>query len=160
MKVIDHQREFRNALGSFATGIAVVTTIDTTGNPIGMTINSFASVSLDPPLVLWSIGKSSAYLNAFITSQRFAIHVLKSDQEAISNAFAARDDNKFELVDWLAGPHGIPLLHECCSRFVCGVEQRHEGGDHIILVGRVMDFEYRDSEPLLFHCGQYKSLAR
>ncbi len=158
MKVTDHQRELRNALAAFATGVALVTTADDAGAPVGMTINSFASVSLNPPLVLWSIDKKSVWFDTFTRCNHFAIHVLTHDQQEISNTFAARNNNRFDLVNWQPDPHGTPLLDDCCSRFVCRTEHRYDGGDHIILVGRVLDFEYRDSLPLLFHRGEYKSL--
>ncbi|WIO74838.1 flavin reductase family protein [Porticoccaceae bacterium LTM1] len=159
MKVIDHKREFRNALGTFATGVTVVTSASDTGEPIGMTVNSFASVSLDPPLVLWSIDKRSRYLETFTKTDHFAIHILKREQEALSNLFASSENDKFTNLQWQPDSNGTPLLPDYETRFVCTTEHCYEGGDHIIIVGKVRDFDYHGGSPLLFHCGRYKSVA-
>jgi flavin reductase (DIM6/NTAB) family NADH-FMN oxidoreductase RutF len=154
------QREFRNALSSFSTGVAVVTTADLEGQPLGMTINSFASVSLDPPLTLWSIHKACGYIDEFLASKEFAIHVLKRDQENVSNAFSATENDRFSSVQWSANDNNTPLLMDYCSRFVCTPEHNYDGGDHIIMVGRVTSFDHNiDADPLVFHSGQYKHLA-
>lgn len=154
-------RAFRNALGGFATGICVVTTQADTGRPVGMTINSFSSVSLDPPLVLWSIGRTSPSFPVFTTADRWAINVLAEDQEALSNAFAKSSKDKFGGVDWLPGIGGAPILPGTVARFECVTEHLYDGGDHIILVGRVEAFEHDgDRAPLLFAAGRYGRLAR
>ena len=156
MTTSDKQRELRNALGSFATGVTVVTTAKQDGSPEGMTANSFSSVSLDPPLVLWSIAKSSSCFDTFINAGHFAIHILTHQQQSVSNIFASRENRKFEQIDWQADNNNTPLLTDCAARFTCSVEHRYEGGDHIILVGRVEDFDHSHAEPLLFHSGKYK----
>ena len=151
------QKEFRNALGMFATGITVVTTTTPEGEPVGMTVNSFASVSLDPPLVLWSVGDHANSYELFTQTKHFAIHVLRKDQEALSNLFASRGEDKFGGLDWQIGEYGSPILPEYAACFQCTTEYTYPGGDHMIMVGRVTNFEDRgDEEALLFFRGQYR----
>lgn len=147
--------EFRTALGSFATGVTIVTTASQPDQPIGVTASSFNSVSLDPPLVLWSLAKSSKSLAAFCGSGHFAIHVLSSHQEALSNRFARSGEEKFQDVSWGPGALGSPVLQEYSARFECRTVHQYEGGDHIIFVGEVVEFDHRDHAPLLFHGGRY-----
>ena len=147
--------EFRNALGSFATGVTVVTTALDMDCPVGVTASSFNSVSLDPPLVLWSLAKTSQSLTAFRDSGHFAIHVLSSNQELLSNRFARAGENKFQDVLWEAGTLGSPVLREYSAKFECKTVHQYEGGDHIIFVGEVVAFDHRDHAPLLFHAGKY-----
>lgn len=145
---------FRAALGAFTTGVTVVTTHGEQGD-VGLTANSFNSVSLDPPMVLWSLGKSASSLPAFKTAQHFAVHILSEDQQELSNRFATRGIDKFAGIDVMRGPDDVPLLNDCAARFVCRTEYQYEGGDHIIFVGEVLDFSHRDQSPLLFHGGKY-----
>lgn len=158
MKVIDPLL-FRNALGGFVTGVTVITARDAAGNPVGLTANSFSSVSLDPPLILWSIGKTATCFDAFDSANHFAVHFLHSGQEAASRLFATKNVDKFSELDYETGPGDTPLLKDYAARFVCSVEHRYPGGDHIIVVGRVLDFDSRDVAPLVFYKGQYKALA-
>lgn len=153
-------KAFRNALGQFATGVTVVTTVDANGNKIGMTANSFSSVSLDPMLVLWSVAKSCKVFQEFNEAKHFAIHVLKAEQQPLSNQFASPCEDRFAGIQTEQGVGGIPLLTDFCARFECELEARHEGGDHVILVGRVLDFQNRGQEtaPLIFHAGRYADL--
>jgi flavin reductase (DIM6/NTAB) family NADH-FMN oxidoreductase RutF len=151
-------KEFRNALGQFATGVTVITTLDKDGNKAGMTANSFSSVSLDPMLVLWSLAKTAKTFDAFNEAERFAIHVLNSEQQAISNQFASRCDDRFEGINHTAGHGGVPVLDDYSAVFQCEIESRFEGGDHIILVGRVIDLDNKCRPPLIFHAGQYADL--
>lgn len=150
---------FRNALGQFATGVAVVTTLTDEAERVGMTANSFNSVSLTPPLVLWSIGKNSTNYEEFTKTEFFAIHILAAGQDAISNQFAQKDTDRFANLECRAGVHKVPILPEFAACFQCSIEHRYEGGDHTILVGRVVDFESRGHAPLLFHSGSYAKLA-
>lgn len=154
-------RELRNALGHFATGVTIVTTSKESGEPIGMTASSFNAVSLEPPLVLWSIGKSTFSYSTFESSDHFAIHVLNSEQKELSNRFGSSNPNKFSDLKIKEGLHGLPLLEDCAVRFECSVEHRYDGGDHLILVGRVlrMHTNAKVDAPLLFYRGQYASLA-
>jgi len=149
-------RALRNALGQYATGIAVVATRDADGRPVGLTVNSFASVSLDPPLVLWSLALTSAHLATFRACSHFAVNVLAADQQHMSQRFAMTGNDKFAALAWTPGRGGAPLLEGCCARFECRSEVQHPGGDHLILVGRVEAFDYTAQAPLLFHGGQYR----
>ncbi|MFC4312251.1 flavin reductase [Steroidobacter flavus] len=148
-------KAFRGALGAFATGVTIVTTIDADGNDVGLTANSFNSVSLDPPLVLWSLAKTSLSLGAFSAAPHFAVHILAADQEALSNKFAKRGVDKFSGVDVQRGEGGIPLLTGCGARFQCRTAYQYDGGDHVIFVGEVLQFDHSQRVPLLFHGGRY-----
>lgn len=149
--------ELRRALSCFATGVAVATTRDAAGEPAGITINSFNSVSLDPPLVLWSIAKDSYSYDAFIDAEHFAVNVLTREQLDLSARFAQRDGDKFEGLVTREGLHGVPLLLECAACFQCRTEHLYEGGDHKIIVGRVLSIEERDTAPLIFYRGDFLS---
>ena len=150
--------DFRSALGGFATGVTVVTTADNGGAPFGVTASSFNSVSLDPPLVLWSLSKSAKSIGAFTNSGHFAVHVLATDQQPLSNHFARSGGDKFSAVDWKIGVLGSPLLTDYASRFECRTLHQYEGGDHIIFVGEVVTFDQQDGMPLVFHRGSYTEL--
>ena len=144
----------RNALGTFATGVTIVTTRHE-GKDIGLTANSFNSVSLDPPLVLWSLAKKSSNIEAFNNVDAFAVHILGADQIDLSNRFATPGIDKFEGLDVERGKLDVPLLLDCAARFVCQTAYRYDGGDHVIFVGEVLELESYDKEPLLFHQGKY-----
>ncbi|MCC2632239.1 MAG: peptidase [Ramlibacter sp.] len=148
-------REFRAALGCFATGVTVITTLAPDGSPVGLTANSFNSVSLDPPMVLWSLARKAWSLPVFLQAQHWAVHVLAADQEALSNRFARAGEDKFAGLALETSRHGIPLLAGCAARFECRTALRQEGGDHIIFLGQVEAFERADRAPLVFLSGRY-----
>lgn len=154
MTAID-SAEFRNALGRFATGVTIVTTADAEGRRFGVTANSYNSVSLDPPLVLWSLAKTSRSMDAFRQCEAFAIHILGAHQEELAKRFASRGNDKFAELDTHEGYAGVPLFDDCVAHFECVTENRFEGGDHTIFLGRVVNFEACDHEPLLFHRGSF-----
>ena len=149
----DTERAFRDALGRFATGVTVVTTLSDQG-PLGITANSFASVSLDPPLVLWSPARSSRRFPAYEGATRYAIHILGENQADICRRFS-RDGLDFDGLDWSSNSDGVPLIANCLARFDCVREAAHDGGDHLIVVGRVLSAEFRNGAPLLFAAGNY-----
>lgn len=149
----DELRGLRDALGRYATGVTVVTA-PTPGGPIGITANSFASVSLDPPLVLWSPARASRRFRFFCEAEHFAIHILGDDQQDLCDRFA-RTGHEFDGADWLMGAHGVPLLSGCLARFECRHAACHDGGDHAIIVGEVRRASWRDGEPLIFSQGCY-----
>jgi 3-hydroxy-9,10-secoandrosta-1,3,5(10)-triene-9,17-dione monooxygenase reductase component len=151
----DYARQFRSALGAFATGVTIVTSRDAAGLDVGLTANSFNSVSLDPPMVLWSLAKNARSLPAFLAATHFAVHVLAADQEELSLRFAARGVQKFAGLDLERGAAGVPLLRGCSARFQCRTAFRHEGGDHVIFVGEVESFDHSERPPLVFHGGRY-----
>jgi 3-hydroxy-9,10-secoandrosta-1,3,5(10)-triene-9,17-dione monooxygenase reductase component len=144
----------RHALGQFATGVTVVTT-RAFGRPVGMTVNSFASVSLAPPLVLWSVGRSAECYDAFAGASQFRIHVLAADQEAVSRRFATRGVDKFSVGDWQFPADAPPQLAGCAAWFECSTASRHPEGDHLVLVGRVIAHAADGGAPLLFHNSRY-----
>jgi len=146
---------FRNALGAFVTGVTIVTTCDTQGRRVGLTANSFNSVSLDPPMILWSLGLKSNSLDAFRNARWWAVHILSSEQEALSARFAKAGADKFADLQVSEGPDQIPLIGDCAARFICRTAFEYEGGDHAIFVGEVMAFERADRTPLAFHQGRY-----
>lgn len=146
-------RAFRDALGRFATGVTIVTT-DAPDGPLGITANSFASVSLDPPLVLWSPAKASRRFPAFDAATRYAIHILAEDQTNVCGRFS-KDGYDFDGLAWHRGPDNVPLIDGCLARFDCERVAAHDGGDHLIIVGRVLAAEMRDGAPLLFASGRY-----
>lgn len=152
---------FRTALGRFATGVTIVTTVDDAGNRYGVTANSYNSVSLDPPLVLWSLAKNSRSLDAFQNCEAFAIHILSARQEELAKRFASRSDaDKFDGLHLSTGVGGVPLFEECAAHFECITENRFEGGDHVIYLGRVVNFARGEHEALIFHDGRFARVAQ
>lgn len=153
-------RPLRNALGRFATGVAIVTALDPDGRPIGLTVNSFSAVSLDPALVLWCLDNGSHSLAAFRRASHHAINILAADQVDLSNRFATWPADRFVGLPWQPGAGGAPVFPSCCAVFEVANETAHAGGDHTIFVGRVERFaETPELAPLLFHAGQYRTLA-
>ena len=151
----DH-RAFRRALGRFPTGVTVVTTLSPDGCKVGLTANSFNSVSLDPPLVLWSLAKRAASLPVFLEAPHYAINVLSADQIRLSRQFAGTRANRFAGVRCREGLGGIPLIEGCTAWFECHNVYQYDGGDHVILVGRVERFAHDDRPALAFHGGGYR----
>lgn len=153
----DTQRRLRDALGRFATGVTVVTARGPAG-PVGITANSFASLSLDPPLVLWSPARASRRFGVFVEASHFAVHVLARDQFALGRHFALQGMD-FDLPGVGTGEGGVPLLPGCLARFECAREAVHEGGDHALVVGRVLRIAEREGAPLVFSAGRYGGFA-
>ena len=152
------RRAFRDALGAFATGVTVVTASDEARGDIGLTANSFNSVSLDPPMVLWSLAKSSGLLSRFSEASHFGVHILSTEQEPLSARFASRIEDRFAGLPITRGVGGVPLLEGCSAWFQCRTAFQYEGGDHIIFVGEVLAFEHFGLNPLLYHGGRYGKL--
>jgi flavin reductase (DIM6/NTAB) family NADH-FMN oxidoreductase RutF len=148
-------RDFRRALGTYATGVTIITAAGADGKPYGLTCNSFASVSLNPPLVLWSLVVYSSSLNVFQDASHFAVNVLGVSQEALANKFAKSSDDKFIGVAWTPGLGGAPILPDNVANFQCRAAGRYYGGDHIIFLGAVEAYAYNGREPLLFARGGY-----
>ena len=146
-------RAFRDALGRFATGVTVATTEGAHG-PVGITANSFAALSLDPPMVLWSPARSSRRFIHFVEAHGFAIHVLAQDQRALAQRFT-RADPHFEDLGLTRSAEGIPLLPGTLARFECETAAVHEGGDHVIITGHVRRASFREGDPLVFWAGSY-----
>jgi len=158
MTQVKQHRSLRDAFGQFATGVTVVTTVDAAGKPVGLTANSFASVSLEPALVSWCVDKSSTRFREFAEAEYYSISVLTAEQEGLSNLFASRswDDAVFNDTTWYEGHHKVPQLPGCMARFHCKTEYVYEGGDHLIIVGAVEDYDIDPQQPLLFVQGAYQ----
>ncbi len=148
----------RQCLGRFATGVTIVTCKDAGGQPRGITANSFSSVSLEPPLVLWSIAKTSSSLRAYLDSRHFAFHILSADQRDLSSHFARTDDSLFADLDYQESADGVPILRGCMAVLHCTTREIHDCGDHYIIVGHVDEFELTDAEQLLFFRGEYREI--
>ena len=148
-------RDLRNALGSFATGVTIITARGADGGLYGMTANSFTSVSLTPPLVLWSASLYAQSLTAFQEGAHFVVNVLAYDQIELSNEFARKHENKFAEIDHMIPECGAPVLIGAAAHFECRNEYRHYGGDHIIFIGHVERYAYTNRPTLLFCRGKY-----
>ncbi|MEM1402176.1 MAG: flavin reductase family protein [Pseudomonadota bacterium] len=153
-------REFRNSLGQFATGVCLVSAKDEEGIPHAVTVNSFSSVSLSPPLVLWSIQKEANTYDLFLSANNFAISILSASQQELSVAYAQKDGHVLEPQHYQTGSNGAPLIDGAIAAFECTLERVLEGGDHTILLGRVTAVhDAPGQEPLVFFAGKYRSLS-
>jgi flavin reductase (DIM6/NTAB) family NADH-FMN oxidoreductase RutF len=148
-------RDFRNALGTFGTGVTIVTAMAADGKPYGVTCNSFASVSLNPPLVLWSLGMFSQGLTTFQNASHFTVNVLGVSQQELAMRFAKSSDDKFDGVEWKPGLGNAPILAGSVASFQCRAANRYYGGDHVIFLGAVEAYTYNKQEPLLFARGGF-----
>ena len=152
-------RDFRSTLGRFATGVTIVTARSPEGDAVGVTISSFNAVSLDPPLILWSLSTHSPKLEAFKRASHYAVNVLTAEQRSLSDRFASRAQDRFADLPVRAGLGGVPLIEGCCAWFECTNETQYPGGDHLIFVGHVERFTQGEAvSPLLFFDGTYRWL--
>jgi flavin reductase (DIM6/NTAB) family NADH-FMN oxidoreductase RutF len=155
-------REFRDALGLFPTGVAIVTTVDAQGQPAGITVNSFTSVSLDPPLILVSIARTSRSFDLFNTVEHFAVNLLREEQRHVSSAFASPTADRFGAVKHSPGHANSPLIEAHLVAFECEAFARYDGGDHVLLIGKVLRLNHDPNlppKPLLYYRGQYRELS-
>lgn len=150
--------EFRRTLGYFATGVTVITTRGLDRQPIGMTCNSFSSLSLDPPLIHWSIATSSRNHAVIRYAQFFAVHVLDASQDRLCKQFSARDGDRFAGLELEAGLHDVPLLKDCLVRFECATYAQHAAGDHTLIIGHVRRLKRGNGRPLIFYRGALSAL--
>lgn len=152
-------RTLRDALGCFATGVTVVTCLSSDGRPAGLTVNSFTSVSLDPPLLLVCLAKKAASASALIASPCFAVNVLQTGQQPASIRFSTRDEDRFGTTSWSCGEGGAPIISDSLGVFECERHAVHDGGDHHILIGQVVKASFDASlDPLLYFRGRYRRL--
>lgn len=151
--------EFRNALGCFATGVCLISVNDSESGPLALTANSFSSVSLEPPLVSWSIQNDSECFREYTECIDFGISVLCADQDRLSSHYANKGSHDARNTDFEEDPRGVPLLKRAVARFSCKMWGRHLVGDHHIIIGEVVDYRAGDQTPLLFHRGQYRHLV-
>ena len=154
-------KALRDAFGCFATGITVITTVDAAGERYGVTANSFTSLSLDPPLCLFCLDYKAMSFEAFQVTKHFAVNVLSEDQEELSANFARSNLDKWDGVAYDTWASGVPILPGCIANLECETETIHEGGDHVIIVGRVREMAYRDGDcrPLVYYKGRYNALS-
>jgi flavin reductase (DIM6/NTAB) family NADH-FMN oxidoreductase RutF len=153
------QRTLRDALGCFATGVTIVTCLDEQGRPVGLTANSFTSVSLDPPLLLVCVHKTASCAEALIGAEHFAVNVLQTGQQPASIRFSTKDEDRFGTTPWSTGETGAPVLMDSLGIFECERHAVHEGGDHHILVGQVIRASFDPNmDPLLYFRGRYRRL--
>lgn len=159
VRLLDSQ-SFRHALGHFPTGVAIVTTRNAEGNPIGLTINSFASLSLNPPLISWGLANNSPNLNTFQQCHYFAINVLSQTQVDKALQFAnSKVKDKFALISHTDGEEGVPLIDDCVATFVCKNHNQHREGDHTLFIGQVVHHStLTHHAPAIFHRGQFTQL--
>lgn len=155
---VENRRRLRFALGRFATGVAVVTTCDPSGEAVGLTVNSFTSVSLEPPLVLWSLNKRSRSLAAFSRAGRFAVNILAKHQRYIAERFCSDIHDRFCGLTYELGSLCVPILSGSVAWFQCTTMSKLRGGDHFVYIGRVVEFRYRNTPPLLYYCGEFGEL--
>ncbi|MDF9816912.1 flavin reductase family protein [Streptomyces sp. SPB162] len=151
--VREQQRPLRSVLGRFATGVAVVTAVRR-GRPAGLTVNSFTSLSLDPPLVLWCLNRASTHRAAFTAAPHFAVHLLGADQRELAIRFAGPGD-RFDRLSTRPGPHGVPLLDGTIGTLICRRDRIVPAGDHLVLIGEVLDHHAEPGAPLLFLDGRF-----
>jgi 4-hydroxyphenylacetate 3-hydroxylase, reductase component len=152
-------RALRRALGNFATGVTVITAQNTLGEKVGLTANSFNSVSLDPPLILWSLDKNARSMGVFDAASHFAVNILSAEQINLSNHFSRQQEDKFAGVDWREGEGGCPLLSGCAGSFQCEAHSKIDAGDHYIYLGKVLAFDDPGRPPLFYHRGSYSMIA-
>ena len=153
-------RTLRDTLGLFVTGVTIITTRDEDDRPIGLTANSFNSVSLDPPLVLWSISNHARSLDAFSRAEHFAVHILRDDQADLSSLFARSGAPKFDGIEIGSGLGGVPVLPDCAACLECSLFDRHLAGDHVIYVAKIEKLSANlNAQPLVYHGGRYASLS-
>lgn len=152
-------KTFRECLGRFATGVTVISCSDAAGTACGITANSFSSVSLEPPLILWNIAKVSQLLTAYLTAEHFGINVLSAHQQSVSAHFAQSRRNLFKGIEHTTTDRDVPRLADTLAWFECRTHQVHDCGDHFIIVGEVIDFAAGDGDPLLFFASDYAQLS-
>lgn len=152
-------RTLRDALGCFATGVTIVTAMDHAGTPIGLTVNSLTSVSLDPPLLLVCIAHDAGTAPILSGADRFAVNVLQTGQQAESNRFAGKGEDRFAATDWSVGEYGTPMIGDTLASFECARSAVHDAGDHFILVGHVLKAKFEPhGDPLLYFRGKYRAV--
>jgi flavin reductase (DIM6/NTAB) family NADH-FMN oxidoreductase RutF len=150
--------EFRRACGRFATGVSIASVLDRGGAPHGLTVNSFSSVSLEPPLILISLGHKVSVIDQFRAAKSFAINILKADQQPLSDRFARKGHDRFDGLKWRRGVTGVPLLPDVLAAIECEVYKIIPLGDHDLFVGEVMHVTIRDGNPLLYFASSYRHL--
>ncbi|WP_239094237.1 flavin reductase family protein [Bacillus sp. B15-48] len=148
---VTNESLFKEVLGNYPTGVTVVTTVTEDGTPLGLTVNSFASVSIDPLLILWSIDKRVSSHDVFKNTEKFAVHVLASDQSDVCSVFASKGVDRFANCDWKFSENNLPVIAGATGVLQCKTFKTIDAGDHTILIGQVIDIDSAKKEPLLYH---------
>ena len=146
---------FKEAMGSYPTGVTIVTSTDINGNPVGLTVNSFASVSLDPLMVLWSIDHKVSTLKTFTEQGKFAVHILAGDQQELCKTFASKNVDRFSTCKWDFSDHELPIIEGAFTVLECYTFKTVEAGDHTILIGEVTNIQINEKAPMLYHRRQF-----
>ncbi|AZV41412.1 flavin reductase family protein [Peribacillus asahii] len=158
MSIEQKQNLFKEVMGNYPTGVTVLTTTDKGGNPVGLTVNSFASVSLDPLLVLWSIDHKVSTIDSFVNGEKFAVHILAGDQQDVCKNFASKNVDRFSTCEWKVSEHNLPIIEGVFAVLQCETFQTIEAGDHTILIGKVVDIQIEQKEPMLYHRRHFDSI--
>lgn len=153
-----NQALFKDAMGNYPTGVTILTATDQDGKPVGLTVNSFASVSLDPLLVLWSIDHKVSTLDSFVNGGKFAVHILAGDQQELCKTFASKNVDRFSTCEWKTSEHDLPIIEGAFAVLQCKTYQTIEAGDHTILIGEVVDIQIDNKEPMLYHRRHFDSI--
>lgn len=153
-----YQTLFKEVMGNYPTGVTVVTTTDKDGNPAGLTVNSFASVSLEPLLLLWSIDNKATNLNSFINGEKFAVHILASSQQDLCKNFSSKNVDRFSTCEWKLSDQNLPIIDGAFAVLQCKTFKTIEAGDHTILIGEVIDIQIEKREPMLYHRRHFASI--
>ncbi len=148
---VEQVARFKEAMGNYPTGVTVVTALDENNKPMGMTVNSFASVSLEPLLILWSIDKRSHSYQSFLNAEKFSVNILGADQSELCTLFSSKVEDRFSQCDWKESDLNLPVLTNSLSVLQCKTVQQVEAGDHMILIGEVLKIQNENKEPLLYH---------
>ncbi|RHW35697.1 flavin reductase [Neobacillus notoginsengisoli] len=157
---MDNVSKFKEVMGNYPTGVTVVTTVDETNTPVGLTVNSFASVSLEPLLILWSIDKRVSSHDLFTATDKFAVNILAADQGDVCSLFAMKGTDRFANCEWNLSKHSLPVLGGTAGVFQCHTFKTVDAGDHTILIGKVIDIESNHKEPLLYHKRTFGKIPR
>lgn len=158
MTVVSNEKQmlFKQALGNYPTGVTIVTTTDENGTPVGLTVNSFASVSLDPLMVLWSIDHKVSSLDTFTKSGKFAIHILEANQQELCMNFASKNVDRFSTCEWALSQQELPVIKGAFAVLECKTHQTIVAGDHTILIGEVTNIQVdEEKDPMLYHRRQF-----
>ncbi|MFD1705683.1 flavin reductase family protein [Siminovitchia sediminis] len=147
----EKQQLFKEALGNYPTGVTIVTAMTEEGTPVGLTVNSFASVSLDPLMILWSIDHRVSSKDTFIKGEKFAVHILGADQVELCKTFATPNVDRFSTCKWSTSEHNTPVIEGAFAVLQCKLHQAVEAGDHTILIGKVLDIDIERKDPMLYH---------
>jgi flavin reductase (DIM6/NTAB) family NADH-FMN oxidoreductase RutF len=153
------EKDYRDAMGRFATGVAIVTATNANGEPAGATINTITSVSMRPPLLLWCLATSAPSFSVFRDAGEFAVNILPSHAGTLCRQFSHSGGDKFRGISYTMQPDGLPLLDDALAHIICSKWRRYPGGDHEIFVGQILRLEVRDDEPLIFYRGQLNALG-